>query len=71
MYKNLAAALAAACFSLSVSSADKLPLKVGFVYVTPLTGAGWVHQHDQGRLAMERALNGDPARPGAPVVQTT
>ena len=34
------------------------PLKVAFVYVAPLTEAGWVRQHDQGRLAVEAALPG-------------
>ena len=52
MYKNLVAALAAACcFS---SFAD--PLKIGFVYVAPLADAGWVRQHDDGRKAVEAAL---------------
>jgi basic membrane lipoprotein Med (substrate-binding protein (PBP1-ABC) superfamily) len=70
MYKNLAAAFAAACFSLSAffharwQGQDKPPLKVnGFVYVTPLSGAGWVYQHDQGRKAMEAALNPAPGQP--------
>ncbi len=71
MYKNLVAALAAACCFSPVFSADKPPLKVGFVYVTPLTDAGWVRQHDQGRLAMERALNGGGKPGSAPVVQST
>ena len=64
MYKNLAATLVAACccfpvFSQSNSaptSAPKEPLKIGFVYVAPLTEAGWVHQHDEGRKAVEAAL---------------
>ena len=30
------------------------PLKVGFVYVTPIGDAGWTYQHDLGRLAVER-----------------
>ncbi|GAA6140303.1 BMP family ABC transporter substrate-binding protein [Hydrogenophaga sp. 5NK40-0174] len=34
----------------------KGPLKAAFVYVAPLTDAGWVRQHDQGRLAVEKAL---------------
>lgn len=34
------------------------PLKVGFVYVGPIGDAGWTHAHDQGRLALERALPG-------------
>jgi simple sugar transport system substrate-binding protein len=32
------------------------PLKVGFVYVSPIGEAGWTYQHNQGRLAMEKAL---------------
>ncbi len=32
------------------------PLKVGFVYVSPVFEAGWTQQHDQGRRAMEAAL---------------
>ncbi|MCA0212225.1 MAG: BMP family ABC transporter substrate-binding protein [Proteobacteria bacterium] len=57
MYKNLAAALAAACFSLPVFSQTTAgPLKAGFVYVTPITEAGWVRQHEEGRKAMQAAL---------------
>ncbi len=58
MYKNLAAALAAACFFAPVFSQPAPPLKAAFVYVAPLTDAGWVRQHDQGRLAVEAALPG-------------
>src|SRR6478752_1630107 len=61
MYKNLAAALAAACFFLSPSfsqSARAEPLKIGFVYVAPLADAGWVRQHEEGRQAVEAALAG-------------
>lgn len=58
MYKNLAAALCAAAsfslFPLSLSAQD--PLKVGFVHVAPVTEAGWVRQHDDGRKALEAAL---------------
>ena len=64
MYKNLAAAFAAACCISPVFSqapAAPPPLKVGFVYVTPITPAGWVHQHDEGRKAVEAAL-GDKVR---------
>src|SRR3989338_6746352 len=60
MYKTLAAALAAACFIAPVFSqtppAVKEPLKIGFVYVAPLTDAGWVRQHEEGRKAVEAAL---------------
>ncbi len=58
MYKNLAAALAAACFSLPVFSQTAGPLKVGFVYVAPITEAGWVRQHEEGRKAVQAALGG-------------
>lgn len=59
MYKNLAAALAAACF-LSITQAQPQaapqPVKAGFVYVSPITEAGWTRQHDEGRKAVEAAL---------------
>lgn len=72
MYKNLAAALAAACFSFPLSAqppaptaslskasaAPTEPLKIGFVYVAPLTEAGWVRQHENARLALEKNLGG-------------
>jgi len=70
MYKNLAATLVAACaFSLAptgafsqtspVKDAAKAePLKIGFVYVAPLSDAGWVRQHEEGRLAVQAALGG-------------
>jgi simple sugar transport system substrate-binding protein len=32
------------------------PLRVGFVYVSPVGDAGWTYQHDLGRRAMEHAL---------------
>jgi len=38
------------------ASAQTPPLKIGFVYVSPVGEAGWTYQHDQGRLAMEKAL---------------
>ncbi len=58
MYKNLAALFAAACFSISALSQAPAPapLKVGFVYVAPVTEAGWVHQHDEGRKAVDAAF---------------
>ncbi len=34
------------------------PVKVGFVYVSPIGDAGWTFQHDQGRKQMEAALGG-------------
>ena len=64
MYKNLVAALAAACFFSPISSlaaepsppASKSSVKAAFVYVTPVFDAGWTQQHDQGRKAVEKAL---------------
>ena len=64
MYKNLvpagALALAAVCFSLPVFSQPRPaigePVKAGFVYVSPITDAGWTRQHDEGRKAVEAAL---------------
>lgn len=32
------------------------PMKVGFVYISPIGDAGWTYQHDLGRLEMEKAL---------------
>lgn len=71
MYKNLARALLAVCFSLSAaaqnqstttssapsaSNPTKEPLKIGFLYVAPLTDAGWVRQHEEGRKSVDTAL---------------
>ena len=41
----------------STASADT-PLKIGFVYVSPIGDAGWTFQHDTGRKEMEKALGG-------------
>jgi basic membrane protein A len=63
MYKNLAATLVAACFFLSAVQAQtpspikkSEPIKAGFVYVSPITEAGWTKQHDEGRKAVEKAM---------------
>ncbi len=37
-------------------AAARPPLKIGFVYVSPIGEAGWTYQHEQGRLALEKAL---------------
>jgi basic membrane protein A and related proteins len=62
MYKNLVATLLAACcltpLFAQTPAARSEPLKVAFVYVTPLTDTGWVHQHEQGRQAVEAAFKG-------------
>ena len=72
MFKNLARAsvlsltlrLLAAMLAMSApitraqgAAAPPLPpLKVAFVYVSPIGEAGWTFQHEQGRLAMQKAL---------------
>jgi basic membrane protein A len=63
MYKNLIGAalavlLTAAALPLHAQSATRAdsPLKVGFVYVSPVGEAGWTYQHDQGRREIERVL---------------
>ena len=62
MYKNLAAAFAAACFispafsQITPAPPGAAPLKAGFLYVAPLNDVGWVRQHDEGRRAVEAAL---------------
>ncbi|RZJ16953.1 MAG: BMP family ABC transporter substrate-binding protein [Haliea sp.] len=56
MYKNLAATLVAACCLSPAFSQPAAPLKIGFVYVAPITEAGWVRQHEEGRQAVDKAL---------------
>jgi simple sugar transport system substrate-binding protein len=48
------AAASLLAFSTPLRAAE--PLKVGFVYVGPIGDAGWTYAHDQGRLALEKAL---------------
>jgi basic membrane protein A and related proteins len=58
MLKNLSVGALAAgsmfCAAAPAHAAEAL--KVGFVYVSPIGQAGWTYQHEQGRLALERAL---------------
>jgi basic membrane protein A and related proteins len=57
MYKNLAAiAMAASVIAFPSHAQKNEPLKVGFVYVAPLTEAGWVRQHEEGRQAVQTAF---------------
>jgi len=67
MMQNLRRVLARALCALPLLSLPALvstshaqpaltPLKVAFVYVTPVGQAGWTYQHDLGRREMERAL---------------
>jgi len=60
MLQNLARGCLAAFLAVlalqSRAQPPTAPLKVGFVYVTPVFEAGWTRQHDEGRVAMEKAL---------------
>jgi simple sugar transport system substrate-binding protein len=56
MLKNLIGVLALVLFAFPAFA--KPPLKVGFVYVSPVGQAGWTYQHDLGRREMEKALDG-------------
>ena len=40
------------------AAATAAPVKIGFVYVSPVGDAGWTSQHDMGRRQMEEALAG-------------
>jgi basic membrane protein A and related proteins len=54
MRKLLIAAAALSVLAAPAAAEDKL--KVGFIYVGPIGDFGWSYQHDQGRLAMVKAL---------------
>jgi basic membrane protein A and related proteins len=56
----LAAALGFALPAAAQAPAAKAgePLKIGYVYVSPIGDAGWTYQHDVGRKEMEKALGG-------------
>ena len=57
-----AGAVALACMAgiatAQAPAAAGTPVKVGYVYVSPIGDAGWTFQHDQGRKQMEAALGG-------------
>ncbi|WP_093188820.1 BMP family ABC transporter substrate-binding protein [Pseudovibrio sp. Tun.PSC04-5.I4] len=49
------AATAAVALGLSAgASVAADPMKIGFIYVGPVSDHGWSYQHDQGRLALEK-----------------
>jgi basic membrane protein A len=57
MFKNLARASVFTLVAMSaVVASAQPPLKVAFVYVSPIGEAGWTYQHEQGRLEMQKAL---------------
>jgi len=61
--RRMSLAAAAACalaLALPAAAQPKAgePLKIGFVYVSPIGDAGYTYQHDLGRKQMEKALAG-------------
>jgi simple sugar transport system substrate-binding protein len=48
----------AASLGLPAWAQSQGPLKIGFIYVSPIGDAGWTHQHDIARIAMEKNLAG-------------
>ncbi len=53
---KLAGLGAAALVASAMSTAAHAQLKVGFVYVGPIGDHGWSYEHNQGRLAIEKAF---------------
>jgi basic membrane protein A and related proteins len=51
-------ALATLTYATTAHAQAKEPLKIGFVYVTPIGEAGWTTQHNLGRLELEKVLAG-------------
>jgi basic membrane protein A and related proteins len=54
--RDACAVLAAGTLAPWVRVRAASPLEVGFVYVSPIGNSGWTYQHEQGRLALDRAL---------------
>jgi basic membrane protein A and related proteins len=55
-FSVVAMAVCAVALSTPAAAQPKEPLKIGFVYVSPIGDAGWTFQHDTGRKEMEKAL---------------
>ena len=55
MLKYLLGAVAAVALTVAPALAQT-KTKVGFIYVGPVGDFGWSYQHDQGRIAIEKAL---------------
>ena len=60
LISKLTNAAAGVILAAGISSAAQAQLKIGFVYVGPIGDHGWSYEHNQGRLAIEKAL-GDKA----------
>ena len=55
-FRTAIATAVATATLLAGTAAGADPLKVGFVYNSPIGDSGWTYEHDQGRLALEEAL---------------
>ena len=56
MLQNLVRGCLAALLAALAAPSQAEPLKVAFVYVSPIGEAGWTYQHELGRRAMQQAL---------------
>lgn len=57
MYKNLVAiTMAASAFAFPTHAQKSEPLKVAVLHVAPVTDAGWTRQHEDARLAVQKAF---------------
>lgn len=54
--RSAALAAGAPFLPLSAFAQGNSPIRVGYVYVSPIGDAGWTFQHDLGRREMEKAL---------------
>ncbi|HZQ63320.1 MAG TPA: BMP family ABC transporter substrate-binding protein [Casimicrobiaceae bacterium] len=54
----LATLAGVAAITIVPARAQAGPLKIGYVYVSPISDAGWTYQHDLARREMEKALAG-------------
>jgi len=53
---KLVTAIFGIVLALGISASAQAQLKVGFVYVGPIGDHGWTYEHNQGRLAIAKAL---------------
>jgi basic membrane protein A len=56
IWKSLSLLVAAGIAAAPMAAHAADPLKVAFVYLGPVGDGGWTQQHDQARLALEKAL---------------
>lgn len=53
---TVAALLAMSAWGANFAAAAAEPLKIAFVYLGPISDGAWTYQHEQGRLALQKAL---------------